>query len=65
MTPLELLAVGVIVVVTWWAGFFAAENSERKADFGFWPVVVLLLGCGSVASALISIFLLGIKEAAK
>ena len=65
MTPLELLAVGVIVVLVWFAGLSAGLNSYEKADFGYWPLVVLVTGGLTTLFALSWILALGLKEAAK
>lgn len=64
MTPLELLAVGVIVVLVWMCGMrTAARYSDGESpDFAVAPFFV---GAGMAASGLVQLIWLGIKEAAK
>lgn len=62
MTPLELLAVGVIVGGTWFAGYYAG-NTNR--DCPSWAVLPLCVGVLQVCVAIVHLLILGIKEAAK
>jgi hypothetical protein len=66
MTPLELLAGGVIVVLVWLSGMHAEERSRGGEDsiFGL-DVVPLILGCLMCVAAIVQLLILGIKEAAK
>ena len=64
MTPLELLAVGVSVVLVWSCGFYSgnrwvAGESPRTGWFPLW------LGLTVVLISIKDLVVLGIKEAAK
>ncbi len=59
MTPLELLAVGVIVVLVWYSG---AKFEHDWPSESFFTVFPLLAG---IVAIFVSIVWLGIKEAAK
>ena len=60
MTPLELLAVGVIVVAVWSAGWIARDNQNAAVTW-----LPLALGLVMFASGLVWIIVLGLKEATK
>ena len=68
MTPLELLAVGVIVVLVWLSGAaFAANTHSHYGDDDHQPTLFapVLIGVAMVTFAVTQLILLGIKEAAK
>lgn len=67
MTPLELLAVGVIVVLVWLAGFAAGDSNAKGRAMADDPIaeVPLLVGLLAIVLSLTRLLFLGIKEAAK
>lgn len=64
MTPLELLAVGVIVVLVWCCGVRTAKRYSEgdEPDFSVAPFII---GAAQVIIGLLWLLILGIKEAAK
>ena len=67
MTPLELLAVGVIVVLVWLSGFAAGDSNSKDRAMADDPIagVPFFLGLIAIIVSLAQIIVLGIKEAAK
>ena len=64
MTPLELLAVGVIVVLVWMCGMRTAARYVEGDEPDF-AVVPLIIGAAQVVVGIVWLLILGIKEAVK
>lgn len=64
MTPLELLAVGVIVVLLWLAGFYSGGRYVDGLDPDF-AAAPFVMGSLAAVCSLVWLLILGLKEAAK